>query len=246
MQFKLHFTLNSLLAFLAFLFVCHELHELIHTAVAYWQCGCWGQRDFNAWQVCTTCSPNINTVWATASGPMFTYLLVWVGWWLMRKRATLAQQSFGFALVWANVPFARLFTVLMKGGDEGVITRAIVGQSKLPIGVWLVEIVVILLLVVPVFVRAWQLLAVQKRLGVFISFLIGPMLIEFISMHKIGNQLLAKGVFAQESILGSPLLVNIWNGMWLTLLLIIFRNLGRLFQPQEQLAFKREKVIPSF
>lgn len=246
MQYKLHFTLKNVLAFLALLFVCHELHELIHTTVAYWQCGCWGQRDFNAWQVCTTCPPNVNTVWATAAGPMFTYLQIWVGWWLMRKRATLAQQSFGFALVWANVPFARLFTVLMKGGDEGVVTRAIVGQSKLPIGVWLVEIVVILLLVVPVFVRAWQLLAAQKRVWVFISFLIGPMLLQFISMHKMGNQLLAKGVLAQESILGSPLLVNVWNGTWLVLLLISFRNLSRLFQLQKHGAFKKEEAIQEY
>jgi hypothetical protein len=242
MKYKLHFTLKSLFAFLALLFVCHELHELFHTTVAYWQCGCWGQRDFNAWQVCTTCPPVVNTIWATAVGPLFTYLMIWTGWLLMNKRNNIEQQSFGFALVWANVPFARLFTVLMKGGDEGVIAKAIVGQSKLPIGIWLLEIAVILLLVTPAFVRAWQLLAVQKRVWAFISFLIGPMLMEFISMHKIGNQLLANDVLAQPGILGSPLLINIWNSIWLVLLLVSFSNLGKLFQSKQQIAARKKEV----
>lgn len=246
MQRTLLFTPKKVVAFLALLFVCHELHELVHTTVAYFQCGCWGQRDFNAWQICNACSPNVNTVWATLAGPLVTYLMIWVGWLLMEKKNTLAQQSIGFALVWANVPFARLFTVLMKGGDEGVITRAIIGQPKLPIGVWLLEIAVILVLVVPPFIRAWQLLASQKRFWVFIAFLIGPMLIEFVTMHQLGNQLLAKGILDREGILGSPLLVNCWNGAWLTILSLSFANLGGLFKTEQQLFAKREIVGQNF
>jgi hypothetical protein len=127
---KWNASFKPVIAFIALMFICHELHELIHTSIAYWQCGCWGERDFNVWTVCKACPSTVNTVWATLAGPLLTYALIWSGWWLMSPHHSIARRSVGFALVWANVPFARLITVLMKGGDEGVIARAIVGTAK--------------------------------------------------------------------------------------------------------------------
>lgn len=181
MQPKLSLPPKTLLAFLALLFVCHEVHELAHTSVAYFQCDCWGQRDFNVWQICTSCSLSVKTVWASFAGPFITYLLIWVSWSLMNKQNTVAQQSIGFVLLWANVPFARLFTVLMKGGDEGVITRSILNQSTIPVAFWLLEIVVVLAMILPALIRAWGVLPPQKRTWVYTACLIVPMLAEYIN-----------------------------------------------------------------
>lgn len=53
-------------------------------------------------------------------------------------------------------------------------------------------------------------------------------------MHQIGNKLLQANVLNQQGILGSPVLVNIWNGAWLILLLICFPSIALLFQPEKQ------------
>lgn len=235
MQLVLSF--KTILAFLALSFVCHEIHELSHTTIAYLQCNCWGGRDFNAWTICTSCGQDVKTVWATIAGPLFTYTMVWTAWWLMSPLRSIRQQSFGFALLWANLPFARLFTVLMRGGDEGVITRTITGQQILPIDLWFMEIITVLLLLLPAILRAWNLLLIKKRILVFISFLLIPMLIQFITMHKLGNDLLEKGLLTQYDLTFSPALVLSWNIFWLVILLVCFKYNTRLLNWDENLAF---------
>jgi uncharacterized membrane protein len=155
----------------------------------------------------------------------------------MSPHHSIARRSVGFALVWANVPFARLITVLMKGGDEGVITRAIVGQPKLSSLAWSVELIVILMLILPAFIRSWKLLLPNRRLYVFISFLIIPMLLEYILMHKLGGSLLKQGVLDQQVILGSPLLVLVWNIVWMSVMLLTASSLT--------LILKEEKMVKS-
>lgn len=244
MQLFLNF--KNTLAFLSLLFICHELHELAHTVMAYAQCGCWGARDFNLWQICQTCSPAVNTVWATLAGPLVTYGFIWTAFFLMGGQNMLQwHYALGWALLFANKPFARILTVAMRGGDESVITRALTGQSILTTGAWIAEIVIVLILTVPVLIRAWRLLRPEKRALVFTAFLIGPMLLEFAFMHKLGNQLLAGGFFAEEGILGSPVLVNIWNGFWLILLFFTFRYLTTiLVHPKEKAMAPKENLAP--
>ncbi|HEY0676895.1 MAG TPA: hypothetical protein VGD17_01370, partial [Chitinophagaceae bacterium] len=161
---KINFTFRNIVAFLAILFVCHELHEISHTAVARLQCGCWGQRDFNVWDICNACSLEANTILATIAGPLFTYALIWAGYFLMLKKADNSYQSLGWVLVFANKPFARIFTVLMKGGDETVITRSLFSQQSLSLTTWMLEIIVVLMLIVPPLIKAWKLLKPGNRL----------------------------------------------------------------------------------
>src|SRR3712207_1471874 len=117
---KINLNLRTVFAFLALLFVCHELHEIAHTATARLQCGCWGNRDFNVWDICAACTGQINAIWASMAGPILTYGLIWMGFFMMSKTSAPSYQSFGWLLVFANKPFARLFTVLMRGGDESI------------------------------------------------------------------------------------------------------------------------------
>jgi hypothetical protein len=158
----------------------------------------------------------------------------------MSAHHSAMKRSIGFALVWANVPFARLITVIMKGGDEGVITRAISGQSKLSTLVWTIELIIILVLVLPAFVRAWKSLVVKRRPLIFISFLILPMLLEYVLMHKLGGNLLKQGILDQQGFLGSPVLVLLWNAFWLLLLLMTAKALSYILR--EEIVHHKEQT----
>lgn len=226
---KINYSFRNLLAFAAMLFVCHELHEISHTAVARLQCGCWGERDFNVWNVCEACTGNSNLIWATVAGPVFTYALIWIGFILMSAKFAPAYRSLGWVLVMANKPFARIFTVLMKGGDESVITRWLSGEERLSIIAWVIELIVVLLLILPPLVKGWKLLDARKRVITFVAFLLLPMLVEFVLLHKLGNYLLEAGVLSQPGILGSPVLVNLWTGLWVVVGVVVWRRLFKGF-----------------
>jgi hypothetical protein len=224
---KLNVSLKTVIAFFAIMFVFHELHELAHTAVARVQCGCWGPRDFNAWSVCTSCASSVNTLWATLAGPVLTYLLIWIGYSMMSETKTAGTQILGWVLVFSNKPFARIFTVLMRGGDESVLTRGFSGADKLSVIMWIGEIIVVLLLTVPPLIRAFHLLR-KNKIAIFTGFMLIPMLVEFALMHKFGNYLLNNGVLNKTGLFGSPILVNVWFGAWLIIAFVFRKYIGHI------------------
>jgi hypothetical protein len=224
-------TPRNILAFLALLFVCHELHELIHTVVGYVLCGCWGERDFRGWEVCAACPPTVNTTWITLAGPLLSYFLMWVAFFLMDAKRSVWQKAFGWALFFATLPLGRLLPVLDREGDESVITRNVFDQVSMTVVSWGTELTIVFLLIVPVAVRAWRVLEPKKRGWVFTGFLIFPLLAETVLMNQAANRLLHGGVLAGNGILGSPLLVNVWNAGWLLVLALTFRQLYQLLVP---------------
>ena len=96
-----------IISFLALTFVMHEAHEIAHTSLGRFICGCWGKRDFNVWSLCEGCfEANPNAILATFAGPIFTFAMIWVGFYLLRK-CNPAKRSLGFSMIFANMPFAR-------------------------------------------------------------------------------------------------------------------------------------------
>jgi len=227
---KVNLTFKTILAFLAFLFVCQELHEISHTVVARWQCGCWGNRNFSVWQACSNCPADINPLWPCLAGPLLTYLIIWLGFFFMSKPGIPQYQSLGWVLVFANTPFARLFTVLMKKGDESVVTRVITGEPLTAV-TWLIEIAVVLLLIVPPLIKAWKMIFHPNRMVVFLAFLLAPMLIEFALLHQVGGKLLQRGILNKTGVLGSPLLVNLWSFLWFSGIMLFGRSSGKCLYP---------------
>ena len=115
---KLRLTPKFVLTFLALTFLLHEAHEIVHTTVGRIICGCWGQRDFNVWSLCGDCAEQKPySVISTFAGPVFTYLMIWIGTYLMNKTKD-TQKALGFSLVFANMPFTRIFGAVTGGGDE--------------------------------------------------------------------------------------------------------------------------------
>ena len=63
-------------------------------------------------------------------------------------------------------------------------------------------------------------------------------------MHKLGGTLLQQGVLNQQGILGSPVLVLLWNAFWLIVLLFTARFLGVLLRQEIRIgAIRQEESV---
>lgn len=228
---KILFTWRSLAAFLALLFCLAEAHELVHTGLGRLLCGCWGTRDFNVWSLCATCAnkplPNLA---ATLSGPLFSFALMWVGYWLMAAGRPAASWSLGFALVFANIPFARILgAVFMGGNDEVYALSKIMPYHR----AWALGGAAVLLATVPPLVRAYATLRPRGRPWVFLGFFLGPTAVLVIVVLGAMNSLLASGFLATYWVLGSPILVTCWTALVVLSLALTYRFLFGLGQPAE-------------
>ena len=123
---KLKLTFHYVLTFLALTFVMHEAHEIVHTSIGRIICGCWGQRDFNVWGLCDSCETNPYGILSTLAGPIFTFIMIWYGSSLLDKNNN--QKVFGFSLIFANMPFARIFNLMIGGGDEVVVVNSLINN----------------------------------------------------------------------------------------------------------------------
>lgn len=105
---------------------------------------------------------------STAAGPALSYLMMWLGAWLLR---TGRKPLLGFALVVAYIPFLRLLTAAMGGGDEGVLMRLLAPDS----GRWL-ALALVLALTMPPLLSCWRALANRRRGWVFAAAFLLPLL----------------------------------------------------------------------
>ncbi len=223
---KIKITTPFVIAFLSLHFIMHELHELVHTAVGRAICGCWGQRDFNVWNLCNDCYEQNNyAVLSTFAGPVFTFSMIWLGVYFLKKQHTVQQKSFGFALLFANIPFARLFTAFMGKGDE------IFGLTKLlhnHIMAWIIGLSLILLLTIYPLYNAFVTITNKNKVGYFILFLLTPMMVDFVFVFGVMNNLLKKEVLSNYWMLGSPLLVTVFSGTMLLVFVLTGKNIYKL------------------
>jgi len=199
-----------LLAFVALQFFMGELHELVHTGLGRLLCGCWGVRDFNVWSLCVTCDhAPLRNLAATYAGLLFTFAMLWWGYFLLAPGKPIPQQSLGFALVFANLPFARLLGALLLGGNDEVY--ALRPFMPYPVAGALGTTFVVVAVTPPV-VRAYRALQPHGRLGVFLAFFFLPTgLTLAVVLGILNSSLLASGFLATNGALGSPVLVTCWT-----------------------------------
>ncbi|WP_157474095.1 hypothetical protein [Flavihumibacter petaseus] len=126
---KLRITWQFVVAFFALNMIMGELHEQVHIITGYLVCGCYGPRDISSWSTCSSCTHPSWAFLATLTGPLFSCALMWLGAWLFTHSSNASKQSFGFSLLFANLPFARIFTALVGGGDEKVVIHHLLGEN---------------------------------------------------------------------------------------------------------------------
>ncbi|MES1221788.1 MAG: hypothetical protein ABUT20_40195 [Bacteroidota bacterium] len=215
------------ISFIALLFLMNEAHEIVHTTVGRIICGCWGKRDFNVWDLCEGClSQHPSALFATFAGPVFTFIMIWVGAFYLGKNKSAAQRSFGFALIFANMPFARLFQPLAGGGDEvWALSKLMQNHTSARI----VGFTIILLITIYPLYKAYKLIGNKRRLLWFLLFFLTPVLIDQLFHLGLMNNLLEKGVLNNYWILGSPVLITVWTFLMLVIFLITRKNIYKLF-----------------
>lgn len=217
---KLQLNPRNVFAFCLFAVLMGEAHEIAHFIVGRIACGCWPtSRDFNAWQLCDCDWGN----YATAAGPIFSMALAWIGMFLLKNQSAV-KQSFGFALIWANVPQARIMTVLMGGGDERVVLRSLTkGTALEPYYLWIATFIVLVIALPPI-VASFRMVKNKRGWLYNIGFITLPLVILGTYGFVFLNRLLENGFLKDVWIMGTPLLITLHTLLVLIALLLFFRR----------------------
>ncbi len=218
---KIKLSASYIVAFLALLFIMHEAHEIVHTSIGRIICGCWGMRDFNVWGLCEGCSEAKSyALISTFAGPIFTFIMIWIGAIILKNNQDVHKKSFGFSLLFANMPFARILTASMGSGDEVWGLNQILHNHTLS---WVIGLSFILLVTFYPLIIAYRSIQNNKKIGWFLLFFIVPVVIDLLFVLGVLNSILQQGVLDQYWILGSPMLVSVWT-MFVIFVFLLFRK----------------------
>ena len=149
--------------------------------------------------------------------------LAWVGMFLLNNSDEM-KQSLGFALIWANVPQARIMTVLMSGGDERLVMRYLTkGTSLEPYFGW-IAIVLVFIMALPPIIASFRVVKNKNGWLYNVGFMVLPLVVIGSYGFVFLNGLLEKGFLSDVWIMGTPLFITVHTLLALTLLLLFFRN----------------------
>lgn len=203
-KYPILLSLAFVLAFIALRHVFHELHEFGHMIAGRLFCGEFGTRDFNRVALPENCvvTPSSDFIIAFA-GPMVNYCMIWLGAVLIRNGRAANMVSWGLCLIFANLPLARLVTVLFGGGDELGIARDYFADPL--VARIFVTLVICAVLAYPLCTAYRALAAARFRTWLFLGFLVLPMLLEGALVLALMNYILLQhGVLNQTLAFGAP------------------------------------------
>ncbi len=202
---KVHLTPRYIAAFLFLTMLCGTSHEFVHHFTAAAICGCFGYKTFNSFEICQGCE-NAHPMyyWATLAGPLFTYALMWVGMFQLRKQDH-KNKLLGFALIFANFPINRIAFALMGWNDEQWVARLIYPSQS---GFWITNLLIWACTLPPLY-WAYKSLANDKwRLITFLGFLILPFVFVIVfAGFFLEEWLLLKLNFLITTVWGIPYLI---------------------------------------
>jgi hypothetical protein len=203
------------LAFFGLNMFLGELHEQAHITTGYFICGCYGERDFSVWSTCDNCAHSDWSFLATLAGPVYSFILMWLGGLWFSRSLNIYRKALGFSILFANLPFARLFTAFMGGGDEKVVFQHLTGLAVFP---KIAAILIVGLLVIPPVVLVYRNLSNNFRGWIIAAFLVLPLVYGMLYHHMFLNYLLHQGIGTSITIMGTPDIIIIHT---LVMLLII-------------------------
>ncbi len=223
-------TFKNLLVFMFLFFAMHELHELAHIITGRLICGCWGHRDFNVWDVCEGCLlAHPIAIAATFAGPVFTFLMLWIGRHLITHGRVAWQRSVGLVLILGNMQFGRMYMAAMGGGDEVWGLRQLLlnhGNSNM-LWIRLAGFIIVSVICLPPLITAYQAIVNKRKLLLFTALIILPLLLDTVVILILLNGILQKGVLSQVWILGTPLLITVWFALCVLIAAAGYKSLAR-------------------
>ena len=223
---KLKLSWQYFIAIIPLIFIMGETHELAHTTAGRLICGCWGQRDFNVWGLCSGCKDMypVLSLFPTFIGPIYSFAIVWIGYYLLGEKKSKKSKIWGMTLVLTNILFARILTSLMASGDEVYGLRKVFDSTYLA---WIIGALIVLLLSVPPLIRVYKVIANKNKGRWMTAALILPFLSVILFAVPL-NMLLKSGFLNEVWIMGSPKLVTFWFFLSLIAFLISYKYIIRL------------------
>lgn len=219
---KINYQWRYCLAFMAFVFVFGQLHEMAHLAAAYFVCGCPGKQiDFNLWTVCIGCNDNPNIYISGIAGPAFSYLMMWIGYSMLRSSNTKWYNT-AFVLIMGNLAFARIFTAGMGGGDEKMILRFFFSEPSLLL-IKASNFVMVFVLAFPPIYMVYKRLVNKNKLLVVAGFCVIPLCIMYPYEFVLLGKVMQAGVLAHTGFLGVADFVYLHTAI-MAVLVILFRK----------------------
>jgi len=211
MKVKISSRLAYIAIFVVLAFLCYQAHQLTRHLVGAVLCGGFGTMTFTVTITREPCS--IPTL-VTLSGPVLTYGLAWSGMFLLRSPK---YKLFAYTLIFASFAHLRFIQTLTGRGDELILAEGWFGVSNQAI-----VALIVLLIGLPPIMAAFQVIANERRVLVFICSWLLPLPLLFAMLF--GNQFLfgASGNQIQGgALLGISLIVFITD-LIASVLLIVF------------------------
>jgi hypothetical protein len=225
---QIQFSIKNLLVFLVFFFLMHELHEQAHMITGRLICGCWGTRDFNVWDLCADClNQKPIAIIATFAGPVFTFTMLWTGWYWLKYGKTEARRSLGLVFILGNMQFGRMYMAATGSGDEVWGLKHLflnAGHSNFEI-IRAAGFLIVSAICLPPLITAYKAIANKRKVLIYISFLLIPLVLDTVVILILLNSFLEKGLLNYVWIMGTPLLITIWLVICLLVTGINFKSL---------------------
>src|SRR6266545_6727714 len=192
-------------------FLCYQAHQLTRHLVGAALCGGLGSMTFT---VTVTKEPCLLPTLVTLSGPLLTYGLAWFGMFLLRSPK---YKLFAYALIFASFAHVRFIQTLTGRGDELILAEQWFGISSRAI-----VALIVFLIGLPPIIAAFQVIANQRRVLVFICSWLLPLPLLFAMLF--GNQFLfgANGNEIQRASLLGIALIVFMTDLIASVLLIVF------------------------
>lgn len=185
----LKITWKYCLAFYCMVMLYSSLHELVHHFAGYLVCGAWGYKTFNYFS--TACEASPVTFLATYAGPVFSFAMMWIGaFFLKKKNASAHTRQLSFALIFAQLPLQRMITPFFKMNDEYYATASLFGHTA---WVYWTVLIVVWACCVPPLITAFRAIQNEKRIFWYLFYLLlfpyllwGPVfgLLEYLLVSK--------------------------------------------------------------
>lgn len=185
---KLKLTTKYCIALYCITMLYASLHELVHHFTGYLVCGAWGYKSFNSFE--TACEGEAISYLATYAGPLFTFIMMYVGMYLLRTNKSHFHSQLGFAMIFAQMPVQRMLGPIMGFNDELYATGRLFGYTTL--NTWIV-IILVWAVCMPPLIQAYKAIQNKRKLLWFLLYalllpyiLFGPMffLLEYLMLQK--------------------------------------------------------------
>ncbi|MBO3696913.1 hypothetical protein [Roseivirga sp. E12] len=165
-----------------------SLHELVHHFVGFLVCGDWGYKTFNSFV--TTCDGTPKSYIATYAGPVFSFIMMYVGAYFLKKRSSTFHNHLGFALIFAQMPAQRMSGPILGFNDELYATSRLFEGG---INTQIIVTIILFAICIPPLITAFKAIKNKRRILWFLLYflflpyiLFGPpfVLLEYLMVQK--------------------------------------------------------------